>query len=272
MNPVFAWLQPQGSTRAVALMRIGLPLIAWARWGRVLGFWREPDLVQALISASFFLSTSAMLVGWKSRFSSLWAGATGLTVYYWLGMVRDQSSLVHHHTYLLCVAMLLLAWTDCGRSLSWDRYRALKRGDAPPEHGDLTGSRLIALQMSAVYFWGTWSKVNGVFLSGDALEFIYAKHYGFSDPVDWFGFSLIALAIAWGTVVLEAVLVVLPYFDRTRIPVLLLAVLFHAGLYVTVPISTFTITMYLLYLSWFPAEQVHGLVDRLLGAEPTPAG
>ena len=117
-----------------------------------------------------------MFVGYLSRLACF---ATGLSVLalYVAGPVTQTAGWAHHHVYLLAVACLLLAMTDCGRSYSIDRLRAVNAAgraqpmrDDPLEYGSLLGQRLIALQLSAMYFWTAIDKTDRAFLSGERLE------------------------------------------------------------------------------------------------------
>ena len=85
----------------------------------------------------------------------------------------------------------LLALTPCGRSLSVDRWLAMRaaerRGEAPPpELGPLYGQRLLAMQVSAVSLFAVWDKLTPGFLSGARLQHILLDRYGTSStPLDW---------------------------------------------------------------------------------------
>ena len=75
---IFAWcVRTEGSSRSSALIRIGLPLIIWARWGsEVLLFRSLESPAHTLLCVSFFASTTLMLLGVFSRASAAWAGLT----------------------------------------------------------------------------------------------------------------------------------------------------------------------------------------------------
>ena len=85
---LFAWcVQTEGSSRSSALIRIFLVLIIWTRWGSELLLYRSLDTPAYLIlSLSYFASTTLMLLGLFSRASTLWAGLTTLSMYYYFGV------------------------------------------------------------------------------------------------------------------------------------------------------------------------------------------
>ena len=43
----------------------------------------------------------------------------------------------------------------------------------------------------------------------------------------------------------------------------------HAGIYVSMPVNTFTVTMYLIYFAFVDPDKVHAIIDRLSGVKPT---
>ena len=258
-------LTAEGSTRTAALMRIGLPLLIWSRLGSHFLIYKHHEPLRLLLVASYFLSTTAMLVGWRSRLSSAWTGLTMMAIYYWLGMASGVESYTHHHIYVLAIAPLLLAFTECGRSWSWDRWRALRCGAAPPERGPTWGLVLITLQLSQIYLWGAVSKCSGAFLSGDRMEQIFMRLYVDSDYPDFPGFHELMVAGAVGAIVLEVVLAVGLFIRRTHRWLLPLGILFHAFMYVTLPVATFSASMWLLYLAALDPDRAHDLIDEISG-------
>ncbi len=68
----------EGSTRTVALIRIGMPLIAWARYGDSFPLFKKLDPEYIFLGVNFWLSTTLLLFGVLSRFSAAWAGAAVL--------------------------------------------------------------------------------------------------------------------------------------------------------------------------------------------------
>ena len=72
----------EGSSRSSALIRIGLAALFWARLANDMILYRDQSAVGLLLSLSFFISTSALMVGFHSRTAALWAGIIGFTVYY----------------------------------------------------------------------------------------------------------------------------------------------------------------------------------------------
>ena len=258
----------EGSTRPAALMRIGLPLLIWSRLAGDFLLFKDLHPHRIALSVVFFLSTSAMLVGWHSRLSSAATGAVMMALYYGVGVVGGEESYTHHHIYLLAIAPLLLSLTACGRSCSWDRWRAVQAGAAPPERGPTWGMVLITVQLSQIYLWGAYSKCHWGYLSGARLEQQLMYLYLGSDYPDWALFGPLMAALAVGSVVIEVVLGVGLFFRRTHRWLIPMGIAFHALLYWTLPVATFSATMWLLYLAAIDPDAIHRVLDEISGTPP----
>ena len=258
----------EGSSRSSALIRIGLAMLFWSRWAGELLLYMDQSPVGLFLAVNFFVATVLLFVGYHSRLAAVWTGAVGLTMYYYFGFQLGREPWTHHHAYLLAVAALLIALTPCGRSYSLDRYlsvmRAERTGVAPPaERGNLWGLRLIVVQLSVLYFFAAFDKTSYAFLSGARLEAIFLWYYAGSDyPV----------GLAWPATIMSLAVVALEYclafglpFRATRRYLLLPGLAFHAIIYLTLPVYTFSVTMALLYLAYFDADAVDKVIARLQG-------
>lgn len=269
-------LLAEGSTRTAALLRIGLVALLWSKWaGDFLLFLNRPA-DQVAIGVSFYLSTGLLFFGIFTRFAAAWAGVTMLGVYYWIGIHDKVEPYTHHHTGLLCVATALLAFTPCGGSYSVDRWWAVRsarrRGEPPPpEIGPLWGLRLLALQVSVLYASTTYDKLSVPFLSGVRLQHHAMSLYLGSDYPTWPAFPYVTQALAIGTVVIEGSLAVGLWIPRARPVLIPVGILFHAILYVTLPVSTFSLTMWLLYLAFLDPDAVHRFFDTWAPPAPSTA-
>ena len=274
---LFAWcVQTEGSSRSSALIRIFLVLIIWTRWGSELLLFRSLDSpAYVILSLSYFASTTLMVLGVCSRASTLWAGLTTLSMYYYFGIELGREPWTHHHTYLLAFATFLCALTPCGRSYSLDRWWALRRAEKaglppPREWGNLWGLRLIALQLSMIYLFTAYDKTAAWYFNGDRMEGFLLRYYLGSDLPRWPGFHELMAVMGTGTVVLEYALGVGMLFAITRRWLVIPGLLLHAGFYIALPIVTFSATMFVLYLAYFNADTIHAVTDRLSGNAPAP--
>lgn len=70
---------------------------------------------------------------------------------------------------------------------------------------------------------------------------------------------------AVGTVVLELALAFLLWIPRLQKWVIPVAIIFHALIYYTLPVRTFTVTMWLLFLAYVPPASVHAVTEIVHG-------
>ena len=258
-----------GSSRSSALIRIGLAALLWSRLASEMILYRDQSIVGLVLSLNFFVASTALLVGFHSRTAALWSGAIGFLVYFFGGEL-GRTPWVHHHTYLLSMAITLLALTPCGRSYSVDRYLAVvkaeKNNQPPPEErGNLLGLRLMVVQLTVLYFFSAFDKTNFAFLGGARLEHIFLYYYSGSDYPTLLGFGWLAMLVAIAVVVLEYALAFGLPFERTRRYLLLPGLAFHAVIYCTLPVYTFSATMVVLYLAYFDPDDIHRLIERMQG-------
>jgi hypothetical protein len=174
----------------------------------------------------------------------------------------------HHHTFLLVMSTLFIALTPCGRSYSLDRWLALRRAlksglPSPPEIGNLWGLRLIAIQLSMVYFWTAYEKLYWGFLSGERMELLVYNYYAGYDYASIPGFSALCCIAAITTVILEFLLAFGLYIPKFRKYLMFIGIVLHILFYVIFPIRTFTLAMILLYLAFIPAASVHRFIDNM---------
>lgn len=256
-----ALMQRETSTRSAALIRIGLVGIIWARHGDDFMLWRDMYPSGLALAALFYGSTFAMLFGIASQPAAFIAGAVQLYCYYGIG-----GDYVHHHTYLLAVATLLMGLVPSGRSYSLSRWWALSRGgEAPPERGPTWALSLITFQLSMAYFWGAIDKSVPHYLSGERLEQITMYLYFGSDYPSFPGFHVLMMLSAWVSVALEYWIAIALWLPKQRRAAIIIGVLFHGFIYMTMPVSTFTVTMWLLYLAACDPDAIHRAIDKMHG-------
>jgi hypothetical protein len=148
-----------------------------------------------------------------------------------------------------------------------DRFLAVRRAEArgepvPEERGSLWGIRLVALQLSAVYFWGAVDKTTGPFLSGQRMEAILVQYYFDLDlPRSSLFHPLVAMSSV-ATVALEYALAIGLWIPRFQRRLMVAGIVFHAIIYLTLPVQTFSLAACLLYLAFLPPDDVHAFIDR----------
>ena len=258
----------QGSTRPLGLMRIAIATIVFVRFANEVSLYQGDSLSFVLLGLAFFGLTSMMLVGFKAQAACTGVAITLMTMHFYMGKVHGYPGWSSHHIYILVVSVSLLALSPCGRSFSWDRYRALAQAqnahDIPPEHGDLWPQRLIALQLAALYFWAAVDKTNWSFLSGQRLEeaFIWSFTGRALEPLISLGAILAVLSII--VVVVEYFLAFAIFVRRWQAFVLPLGLALHAAFYVLLPVNTYSATVMVLYLALLDPDAVHRFLDRMI--------
>ena len=258
----------QGSTRPLGLMRIAIATIVFVRFANEVSLYQGDSLSFVLLGLVFFGLTSMMLVGFKAQASCAGVALTLMTMHFYMGKIHGYPGWSSHHIYILVVSVSLLALSPCGRSFSWDRYRALAQAqdarDIPPEHGDLWPQRLIALQLAALYFWAAVDKTNWSFLSGQRLEeaFIWSFTGRALEPLISLGAILAVLSIL--VVVVEYFLAFAIFVRRWQALVLPLGLALHAAFYVLLPVNTYSATVMVLYLALLDPDAVHRFLDRMI--------
>ncbi len=271
LHRIASWaVDYEASSRSAALIRIGVAALMWARWASELLLYRDLSGPGLALAAAFFVVTTMLFVGFRSRLAAALAGLVGFTMYFHFGHALGREPWTHHHVYLLSVAALLLALTPCGASYSLDRYFAVRSAEKygrrpPPERGNLWGLRLIALTLSVLYLFSAIDKTDYGFLSGARLEHLVLWFYTGSDYPAVPGFGLLVMLAAWTVVALEYALAFGLNFAATRRWLILPGLAFHAILYMALPVYTFSLTMALLYLAYVDADAVHRLIDRMSG-------
>jgi len=266
-------LHTEGSSRSSALIRIGLVYVVWARWGGEVTPFRDLSTEGILLSVNFWAASTLMLLGVFTRLSTAWMATVALTMYYYFGYELGVAEWTHHHSYLLAFGVLLSALTPAGKSYSVDRWLAVRRArqqgrPLPAERGNLFGLRLIAIQLSVVYFFSAFDKTTLVFLSGARLEHLMMWYYIGSDYAAISGYRMLIMLVAWATVALEYSLAFGMLFPQTRKWLVIPGSLLHAGFYVLLPIQTFSATVMVLYLAYLNADKVHAFIDQIQGHTP----
>jgi len=258
-----------GSTRSVGLLRLGWALILWARWADELLPYRRMEPEHWVLGVLFFLGTFLMAVGLFSRTATLLSGCVTLYMVFIVGHMGGNEAWTHHHTTFLAVGTVLISLTPCGHSFSLDRWMAIRRAERsgvawPTEYGNVWAVRLLALQMSTIYFWGAFDKTRWAVLGGDRMEqpFMYL-YFGSDYPGDWFHW--LAVLTAWCVVLLEYCLSFGLWFRRVRAPLMLVGILFHCVMYYALPVTVFSVACIFAYLAFLEPDTVHRSIDRMLG-------
>lgn len=269
--PGRAWrwaLLEEGSTRPTALMRIGLGLMLWLRLADRFLIHADSSPRDVLLAVIFHLATLGTVLGAFTRLSTALVALLSFGGFAWMGPVWGAPGWGSHNIHLLVCSTMLLALCPAGRSLSLDRWWALKRaergGPPPPsERAPLWSVRLLGVLVCTVYLSTALDKTGEVWLSGHRLQAVIAEHYTGSALLDDPLYEGLIMVAAIGVWLLELVLVGGLLFRRTRLPLAMAGVLLHGGFSILFRVFTFSANMILLYLPLFPPAQVDAALTRL---------
>ncbi len=261
----------EGSTRGVGLVRILLVGVIWTKYAsKMMPFRVFHDTLDLTMSMIFYVASTLMFVGLWSRVSTGVTGAVLMAFYYYQGLQLDDDFFIHHHTYLLNIGTVFLAFTDCGKSFSFDRWLSLRKarseGKTPPaERGVLWGLRLMAFQVVMVYLWGAWDKTHLAF--GDRMEHYHMNLFLGSDYPPFTGFAELMAFVGLVTVLIEYVLPFGLIWPRTRTISVWIGIVLHILFYLILPVATFSATMLLFYVAFINQESIHRAVDEMVGVD-----
>lgn len=261
-------LNGEGPALVFALLRIGLVFLVWCRFAAYFRLFEPLASANKLLGFSLLFSTALLLLGFHARMACAWTAVNMGIIYYHLGFHQNIESFTHHHIYILFISFCFLALTRCGDSLSLDqmirgKHSSAERGESETGVVPLWPIYLFRMQVSMIYFWSAWDKFNWPFLSGQRMEAILMTFYTGSDHLGgWFSFFCLALSIS--TVLIEIALVFALWLPAYRKLAVILGILFHLILYYTLPVATFSLTMCLLYITFFDPNELRKSVRKIL--------
>jgi hypothetical protein len=206
----------------------------------------------------------------------LWTPYTGLLT--WMGAmcyVQRASSTVFGLDTMMMIVLLYVQFGPSGAVFSLDRWlqerAARRRGEPPPPVEPSVSAnfavRLIQFHFAFIYFASGTSKLLGsTWWSGTALNYVLLNT-AFA-PVDWPAYfallqgmaqnrwvweTVMSLSIA-GTLLLEISFIFLVWDIRRRWLMVSLACFLHTGIGLLMGLSTFSLAMFVMLVSFIPPE------------------
>lgn len=245
-----------------ALFRVLYVALLWSRFGRELRPYRlRDDPWWLAISLAFWLSTILVGLGILTRWSTVLLALTVAAMGFGMGVLVGFYDWRHHHTWLLFYIGLLLPLTASGYALSVDAWWTARRGRSPRVEVPYWGLRMLALIATSCYLFGAWDKLQWTFLRGDRVaHHLMSTTLGGGWPLDqaW-GWRILFALLGSGIVALEFSLAIGLWHRRLRPVLIPLGVLFHLGLYLTLPVGTFSATICVLYLCFLDEQDLRWL-------------
>ncbi len=272
LSKVYRWcVQTEASTRSSAIVRILLVLVLWSRWGRELLMYRDVSLEGLAFTGSFFVFTSLMLFGIFAQLSGFAVAGLVASMVFYKGVYLGYEPWTHHHTYFLAYATILISFAPIGRSLSIDRWFALRREanggrPAPPERANIWALRLLCLQLCTLYLWTAIDKSNAAFLDGTRMNGYLLEYYLIDHPGRWF--DVLCLVLGVSTTVLEYALAFGLPFGVTRLWVMLPGILLHGVFYALLPVQTFSATVWVMYIACLDPDALDETFAHLMSTKP----
>lgn len=178
----------------------------------------------------------------------------------------EKSVYMNHH-YLMVLLAFLLLWMPAHHAFSLDRRRVSSLPQSVPRWCVL----LLRFQLFVVYFYGAIAKLNADWLAGEPMYSELVRH-GPDVPqiATHFPPALLAYAIAYGGILVDASVPILLCFRRTRWFGFTVAVLFHALNEIFLRIGVFSYLMTGAITIFFPPDWPRRVWHRL-GKSPAPA-
>lgn len=160
---------------------------------------------------------------------------------------------------LMRAITLMLVFSPCGHSLSVDAllgryFQDFRKKTLSP----VWALRLIQIQISVVYLWTVWHKLQGeTWLNGTAVYYATRLDSMANFTVPVLMDSLIFLKLmTWGTLLVELSLGTLIWFKKFRRPVIVTGILFHLGIQYIMSIPFFELYMMALLINFVSPDDL----------------
>lgn len=258
------YLNEEESSLTVAIIRIGLIPLIWSAWAydlRYIGTYTKP--IWTITGAIFFISSTAVFFGYYTKYFKWIFAACMLFIYYGLGWHYGTEPYTHHHRYILVFCSVILALSNSEGSLSVDAYLAKANYKSSFKYTNTRWLRLLfCLQITSMYLWAAYDKCSYAFLSGQRMEHVFMYIYLGSDFPESLFFLFLTKFIAIFTVIYEIFLPIALWIPKFRGFAIVTGIIFHGVIYYTLPVGTYTLTMWLLYLGFLSVGMAEGMIKK----------
>jgi uncharacterized membrane protein YphA (DoxX/SURF4 family) len=199
-----------------------------------------------------------LMIGWQSRL------AATITWLVWVSLWNRNPLLLDGDDAILKLMCFYLMLSSCGNCWSVDACLQIK-----PQQVSVWPLRLIQFQIALIYFVSGWVKFHSPeWLDGTIMQYVLI-HPQYSR---WDGWGLIDNPLLSGVLVTLAGFIrwwelLFPFLlinARSRKIILLIGILFHAGLLLTMNLRWFPVIMLSLYLALLSNSSFIRLEEKLL--------
>jgi len=278
------WLEPT-SGHSAALFRILLGLLAvWASVFKLVNMkrfysnegvlpWRHarefPEQVLSVISLAPESDALLLVLGGTALAASVcltlgyWPRFSAFLLFYIELVLQHRNPYVHNSGDRLFLVLLALAvFLPLGRV--WSLGRSALAGRMS-ERSTVWSQRLIALQMSYIYFYAFSAKIGTPeWRDGSALYAILSSPRLAEWPI-YVEFPGIVALLTWGTLLFELIFPIFVWFRKWRFYCLLAGVLFHGGIDLAMRIPMFSAVMVVGYVIFLSDSETQRLVEVVRG-------
>jgi hypothetical protein len=200
-------------------------------------------------------------VGWRTRVVGILLALGLISIHY------RAVLMIHGGDTLLRLAIIYLAFSQCGKALSLDRLRDLRTGKASAilEDVSLWPQRLIQYQVALCYFTTVWWKLQGVhWKDGTATWYpsVMDEFHRFPVP-DLLERQPFVMLATYGTLFVELGLAVFPFIKPYRKTILIMGLLMHGYIewHFNIPVFSYVITS--MYIAFYHGDEISGWFQRL---------
>lgn len=271
-----SYLFAEESPRTIACLRIGVGIVfffdAIIRWPYVVELYTsdgmpmplfpgtrfEPPGVDAIFGVLLYslllYGLICIVIGWKTR----WNLCVVFVLSCWFGLL-DSAGTFKKYSVLELHLLILLCFSNC--HLFWSLDALLKKSRRRLTF--LTPAwprRLIQILISSLYLQSVITKIQSPdFASGDVLFFnMLDDRWGGT----WLGMwvatkPILLVAASWGTLFFEMAAGLLLWVRAARIPMLIIAYLFHIGIWMTMHVGIFSPVMLVLVLAFVDEDDLY---------------
>lgn len=198
---------------------------------------------------SFFYSLSLLFLGFALfiRWNSFIGVLFFLLV---LNLYRVNVSIANGADYVL----LMLAFWAIGMGLGWPSVKSKKMNIVLILIFNVS-VLLCQLQIVFIYLISGWDKLmSEVWRSGDAMSYIYHLDFLYNGNFRLPESHFINRMLSWLTIVFELAFVILIWFNRTRLMVLGIGLVFHLIIWFMLSLPDFALIMMISYLVFLKDE------------------
>jgi hypothetical protein len=278
------WFEPV-STSTLGVIRIGFGLVTLL-WTLTL----VPDLRAFYTPSGILPAQPSVLWGWGllehsssmtlvlGVFTMLLIGSVGVLLGYWsrlstllvfIGLMSFQRRdpwVLNTGDWLLRILAFYLLLAPVGAALSLDRYSRDREHFWESPLRSPWVVRLIQLQLSAVYLFSVWAKVQGTtWNDGSAVSYalrigdfarVHLPHAIAASP-------MLTSLMTYGALATELSMAFLVWNRKARPYVIAAGVVMHLLIDSTLLVGFFSYEIFIAYLAWIPPERLDALLARM---------